>query len=608
MRPFALLKCIAQAAVKVIGNLAGFPYGSAALALAEGALKEWKKEKAEAARKAELEAIVKMAGDEFNKQVQAVVKQVAGNKPPAVQQQITAFLERIPEQARKKFARPDDEKGLTVPPGFHLAQPSDLLPFLYAEPIESLPNEIDFAQVSLRYTNGALAGQEATYTEPAVLLLGRAEGCDPKLPENESHRQVSRRHCFVEVNPPDVRIRDLGSRNGTYVNGNLIGKRPEGTEPDPAYESPDHPLSDGAEIYLSDKRQVAFTVRILSQSQPSIQECAWCNRTVTEPGTSRTGMFVCADCRGNVERMVRGMVDRSRGEETGLKAVKDYDLLEELGHGGMGAVWLARHRKTKEPAAVKVMLPKVAANERAVELFQREVRNSMVLRHRNVVRLLDHGFSRGAFFLVLEYCDGGSVDRLMTQRGGQLPVDEAVEIALQALEGLEYAHNVEVPFVRQKAGGYGPGRGLIHRDVKPANLFLSGWGSGRVVKVGDYGLAKGFEEAGLSGGTRTGDVAGTWQFMCRKQVIGYKNAAPEVDVWSLAASLYQMLTGQLPRDFPDSRDPWLVVLEDDPVQILKRNPKLTRPLAELIDHALREEPEMSFKTAAEFKRALEKVV
>jgi serine/threonine protein kinase len=271
----------------------------------------------------------------------------------------------------------------------------------------------------------------------------------------------------------------------------------------------------------------------------------------------------------------------------------------------MGAVYLARHNRTGQPAAVKLMLPRIAADDRAVALFQREVRNTMALRHQHVVRLLDQGYARGTFFMVLEYCDGGSVDRLMVQRGGTLPVDEAGEIVLQALEGLEYAHQAEIPFVRQKDGGYGPGKGLVHRDLKPANLFLSGWGSSRLVKIGDYGLAKAFDETGLSGGTRTGDLAGTWQFMCRQQVIDYKRAGAAVDVWAMAASLYFMLTGRVPRDFPEGRDPWLAVLEDAPVPIRRRKPRIPLRLAGLIDHALVEEPEITFKTAAEFRQALE---
>jgi serine/threonine protein kinase len=238
-------------------------------------------------------------------------------------------------------------------------------------------------------------------------------------------------------------------------------------------------------------------------------------------------------------------------------------------------------------------------------MFQREIRNTLALQHRHVVRCLDHGYARGAFFLVLEYCEGGSVDQLMAQRGGTLPVDEAVEITLQALEGLEYTHQAAIPFVRQKGGGYGPGTGLVHRDLKPANLFLTGWGSGRIVKVGDYGLAKAFDETGLSGGTRTGETAGTWAFLCRQQVVDLKHAGPEVDVWALAASLYNMLTGFVPRAFPEGRDPCLVVLEGDPVPVLRRNPHVPPRLAAVIDQALVEEPAIAFQSAAAFRDALE---
>ena len=148
-------------------------------------------------------------------------------------------------------------------------------------------------------------------------------------------------------------------------------------------------------------------------------------------------------------------------------------------------------------------------------------------------------------------------------------------------------------------------RRLVHRDLKPANLLLSGSGSARVAKVGDYGLSKAFDDAGLSGGTRTGETAGTPHFMARRQAIDFKCAEPEVDVWAATASLYNMLTGAVPRDFPKDRDPWLVVLETPPVPIRRRKPSPPMGIAEVIDRALVEEPEIPFKTAATFKEALE---
>ena len=153
-------------------------------------------------------------------------------------------------------------------------------------------------------------------------------------------------------------------------------------------------------------------------------------------------------------------------------------------------------------------------------------------------------------FFTLEYCDGGSVDRLMVRRGGKLAIGEAVPIILQTLDGLDYAHNAEIPNVKLKDGSIGRGRGLVHRDLKPQNLFLCTVGGTQVAKLGDYGLAKAFDMAGLSGHTYTGEVAGTPQFMPRQQVLRFKDLRPEADVWAIAAALYNMLTGRFPRDFP----------------------------------------------------------
>jgi serine/threonine-protein kinase len=423
-------------------------------------------------------------------------------------------------------------------------------------------------------------------------------------------------------------VRDLGSLGGTFVNGELFDKRPEGMGRDEALKRrfKERNLKDGAELRLCKHGAAVFRVsvrvptlcadcgvwipddlkagceqssgvyrcegckaRAAADQAPRVSRaCPRCGRDVAgEADAARPGEFLCAACRDNPAEFVRDMP----------AAVQGYTILRELGRGGMGSVWLARHNDSGRQVALKLMLPRVAADERAVQRFLGEMAHTRMLNHPNVVRATDGGYSRGAFFIVLEYCDGGSVADMMKQRGGTLPLDEAVEITLQTLEGLRYAHNV-----------FGPGKGLVHRDLKPANLFLSGGGSGRVARVGDYGLAKAFDDAGLSGNTRTGEVGGTACFMPRQQVIDFKYAGPEVDVWAAAASLYHVLTGSFPRDFPQDRDPWLVVLETDPVPIRRRRQSVPAKLADLIDRALKDDPELHFKTAAEFRDALEEAV
>ena len=117
MRPLGLLKCLARAAVKGLGHAVGF---GGLVDLAAEAMKDWNRAADEADRKAELEAVVKMAAAEFRKQVEAVVQEVAADKPLATQQQLSVYLEQLPDLARKQFARPEDPAGRSVPPGFRL--------------------------------------------------------------------------------------------------------------------------------------------------------------------------------------------------------------------------------------------------------------------------------------------------------------------------------------------------------------------------------------------------------------------------------------------------------------------------------------------------------
>lgn len=182
-------------------------------------------------------------------------------------------------------------------------------------------------------------------------------------------------------------------------------------------------------------------------------------------------------------------------------------------------------------------------------------------------------------------------------------MDEAMEIILQALDGLEYAHNVDVN-VKLADGTSVASRGIVHRDLKPANIFLSGKGAGRVAKIADVGLGKAFDMAGLSGQTRTGAVVGTPFFISRPQVINYKYAKPDIDVWSMAATLYNMLTGKFPRKFLKGKDPWQIVLQNKAEPIGEREPSIPYKLAEAIDMALVDQPEIKVKTARELKKLL----
>ena len=226
-------------------------------------------------------------------------------------------------------------------------------------------------------------------------------------------------------------------------------------------------------------------------------------------------------------------------------------------------------------------------------MFLRETENIKILQHPNIVQLLDYGFLENTFFFTMEYFAGGNVWDLMQKSGWRLPVDIAVDITLQVLDGLIYAHEVEIPYIKLAKERLNKNNGLVHRDLKPNNIFISNINDIIEVKIGDYGLSKAFDLAGLNGQTLTGTKMGTPAFMPRQQVLDFKHELPEIDVWATAACLYNMLTGYFPRDF--AGDPWLSVLQNNPVPILQRYDSIPPKLAKVIDLALKEKPQIYLK-------------
>ncbi len=449
------------------------------------------------------------------------------------------------------------------------------------------------AKITLTVTQGKLQGQQFIFDSRTSCIVGRSTDCNLQLPDDEEHRTISRYHCLLDINPPAIRVRDFGSKNGTYVNKKKIGQRQTNQTPEEGakLEFPEYDLQDGDEIKLGN---TVLTIGI----EIDLQEI---NIPNFFPGTIDVNNNPTQP--SNFLEMMKRLLGLAEGGDNNLISIRGYQIVKLLGKGGCGEVYLAQHNQSGKLVALKMMLPAVAASERAVQMFLRETENTKALRHPNVVQLIDYGYSENIFFFTMEYCEGGSVSDLMRQQGGRLSIDIAVPIALQLLDGLEYTHNAEIPYVKLGEGGFGKGRGLVHRDLKPGNIFLA-WADEKVVaKIGDYGLSKAFDIAGLSGQTLTGTKAGTPVFMPRQQVLNFKYAQPDVDIWATAACLYYMLTGTFPRNFTGG-EPFLTVLQNDPVPIRQRNAQIPQQLAEVIDLALVEKPEIYFKSATELKQAL----
>lgn len=407
----------------------------------------------------------------------------------------------------------------------------------------------------LTITAGPHTSKTLTFEEHDTLLLGRASDCQICLPADQ---QVSRHHFLLEVNPPEARLRDLGSRNGTYVNGQKYGgrERHETPEEGARREYPQVDLHHADEIKVG---QTSLQMQVEAMPQAAPVQAA--RRGAETPEGLQPGQQVAV--------------------------LRNYEVGALLGAGGMGTVYLAKHKQTGEPVAVKVMRSKIRVNEQARQQFLREIETTRTLRHPHLVRFLGSGAEDEVFYFLLEYCEGGSVADLVARRGGRLDLEEAKPILLQVLEGLAYLHT----------------QGFVHRDLKPQNILLCKRAEPWHAKISDLGLAKGFEQAGLSGMTATGSYAGSFPFMPREQVINFKRVQPVSDVWAMGATCYVLLTGAFPRETRPGQDPLLAILQEESVPIRQRVPHLPAEVADVIDRSLTSREGERYQNAGEMYEA-----
>jgi serine/threonine-protein kinase len=288
-----------------------------------------------------------------------------------------------------------------------------------------------------------------------------------------------------------------------------------------------------------------------------------------------------------------------------------YIKIREIGEGGYGIVWLVEDKKTGQQMAMKLLLPEATLDEDRKALFLRECRYACQLKHPNIVDYYTYD-DEGDIYLLMEYCPGGSVDDLIKRYPRIFGSDVArndervkisTQIILQALDGLEYAHQAQVK-ARLADGSAQTFTGIVHRDIEPGNIFLMDTSEYPKAKVADFGLAKAFLAAGSTKYTYSGDWAGKPRFIPRQQIIDFRNVKPDVDVWAVAASYYYMLTGYYPKDIEYAFDPFETSCDEDAIPILIRNPRIPEELAKVIDTALRESPKIGFQTAKEFKEAI----
>jgi serine/threonine-protein kinase len=262
-----------------------------------------------------------------------------------------------------------------------------------------------------------------------------------------------------------------------------------------------------------------------------------------------------------------------------------YVLERELGRGGMATVYLARDVRYDRPVAFKVLHPELG-QVLGPERFQREIRLAARLQHPHILTVLDSGETAGHLWFTMPYVAGESL-RARLQRERQLPLDDALRIAREAAQALQYAHD----------------QGVIHRDVKPENLLLTRDGN---TLVADFGVARalgaGAEESRL---TETGLVVGTPAYMSPEQASGDKALDARTDIYSLAAVLYEMLAGEAPYTGATTQALIVKRLTEPPPTVRSVRASVPESIDQAIRQALAPTPADRFPTVAQFAQALQ---
>jgi serine/threonine-protein kinase len=260
-----------------------------------------------------------------------------------------------------------------------------------------------------------------------------------------------------------------------------------------------------------------------------------------------------------------------------------YEIQGRLGIGGMSTVHRAFDTRLEREVAIKLLAEHLAEDETFVSRFRREALAAARLVHPNIVQVFDFGLdaATGQHFIVMELVEGQSCAQLLRDRR-VLPVDETLDVIAQACRGLDHAHR----------------NGVVHRDVKPGNLLVSG--DGGVVKLADFGIARATDQSSI---TQVGSVLGTAAYLAPEQARG-EEAGPPADIYALAVVTYQLLSGRLPYEAASLSELTLKQQREAPPPLDVVNPEVPPTLARAVARGLALDPAVRYESALAMGEAL----
>lgn len=430
-------------------------------------------------------------------------------------------------------------------------------------------------RVSLRIVSGPHRGQQWVFDRPTRLTIGRGAPANVRLP---SESALSKTHCELWIDPPTFRLVDLSSTNGTLVNGVgvveamlthgdevTVGKTTLQIElGQSSGSSPSQRLSEHHASTSGDKQRAnSDRTRVAVPSRDVIDRVVQRDEKPSPPTMSLSPNTAPARPLGSLPQTF------------GV-----YELGEKLGEGGMAVVYAARHRKTSQQVAIKVICFSLAPSEKSMQLFIREASLMLQLKHPRIVRCLELGFQDQQPFLVLERIPAIDLVGMVDGKPLVQKVRIACWVVSRVLQAIGYAHS----------------KGIVHRDVKPGNILAYRDGRHLQVKLADFGLAKCYEDAGFSAMTDDHSMRGTLAYMAPEQMRDACLVGPPVDIFAAGACLYRLISGE----YPDVSANGAKCEED-----FLRELKIPKALIEVIARAMQPDPNDRFSDALSMERALQ---
>ncbi|MFB0564435.1 MAG: protein kinase [Candidatus Aminicenantaceae bacterium] len=267
----------------------------------------------------------------------------------------------------------------------------------------------------------------------------------------------------------------------------------------------------------------------------------------------------------------------------GTTFAERYEIIEELGKGGMGKVYRVEDKKIKEEVALKLIKPEIASDKKTIERFSNELKMARKIAHRNVCKMYDLGEEKGTHYITMEYVPGENLKRMIKMMG-QLSAAQVIFIAKQVCEGLAEAHRL----------------GVVHRDLKSSNIIIDKEGNARIM---NFGIARSLESKGI---TAAGVIIGTPEYMSPEQVEG-KETDQRSDIYSLGVILYEMITGRLPFEGDTPLSIALKHKTEEPLEPRKFNAQIPENLSRVILRCMEKDREKRYQRVEELLSELSKI-